>query len=459
MTRRSKRKRKPLPTEPIQAIVESLTHDARGVARVNGKAVFIDGALPGEEVMFSYVDQHKRYDEGQLVEVLQPSVYRVEPRCVHFSACGGCSLQHMDPAKQIHAKQQILLDSLTHIGKVTPESLLPPLTGPQWAYRRKGRLGAKYVLKKSEMLVGFREKRGPLLAQLTRCEVLHPAVGERIMALRELLDGLHARQEIPQIEVAIGDKGGEGRNYAAALVFRNMVTLDEHDIARLCEFGEQCSFQIYLQPGGYESVTLLWPTQLESSARLSYVLPEYNLEMFFLPTDFTQVNAEMNRAMINRTLALLDPQPEVRVLDFFCGLGNFTLPLARRAGHVVGVEGDEKLVHRARENARHNGIGNAEFHAADLNLKEDLMMNHAWFGRGFNKILLDPPRTGALEIVKRLPEFGASRIVYVSCNPATLARDAAELVRQHGYRMISAGVMDMFPHTTHVESIALFEKY
>ncbi len=301
------------------------------------------------------------------------------------------------------------------------------------------------------MLVGFREKRGPLLAQLTRCEVLHPAVGERIMELRALLDGMHARQEIPQIEVAVG----EGCNYATALVFRNMVTLDEHDIARLCEFGEEYSFQIYLQPGGYESVTLLWPVQLESSARLSYSLPEYDLDMFFLPTDFTQVNAEMNRAMINRALALLDPQSEDRVLDLFCGLGNFTLPLARRAGQVVGVEGDEKLVQRARENALHNGITNAEFHAADLNL----MMDYAWFGRGFNKILLDPPRTGALEIVKRLPEFGASRIVYVSCNPATLARDAAELVHQHGYRMRSAGVMDMFPHTTHVESIALFEKY
>ncbi len=456
MTRRSKRKRKPLPAGLVQARIESLTHDARGVARVNGKAVFIDGALPDEEVMFVYVDQHKRHDEGNLVQVLTPSVHRVEPRCVHFSDCGGCSLQHMDPAQQIHAKQQMLLDSFAHIGKVTAESLLPPLIGPQWGYRRKGRLGAKYVLKKSEMLVGFREKRGHYLAQLTHCEVLHPAVGERIMALRALLEGLHARLEIPQIEVAIGDKSGEGDHYTAALVFRNLVTLDEHDLARLCEFGEQHGFQIYLQPGGYESVTLLWPTPLESM--LSYGLPEYNLEMFFLPTDFTQVNADLNRAMIRRALVLLDPQSEDRILDLFCGLGNFTLPLARHAGQVVGVEGDEKLVQRAGENARHNGIANAKFHTADLNLSMDLMMNASWFGRGFNKILLDPPRTGALEIVKRLPEFGASRIVYVSCNPATLARDAAELVHQHGYRLRSAGVMDMFPHTTHVESIALFEK-
>ena len=459
MTRRSKRKRKPLPAEPIQAVVESLTHDARGVARVNGKAVFIGGTLPGEEVMFTYVNQHKRYDEGCLVEVLKPSAHRVEPRCVHFSVCGGCSLQHMDPSEQIHAKQQMLLDSLTHIGKVTPESLLPPLTGPQWGYRRKARLGARYVLKKSAMLVGFREKSGGFIAELTRCEVLHPVVGERIMALRELLDGLHARQDIPQIEVAIGDRREDGRRTmpeaAAALVFRTMVALDEHDIARLCAFGEQYGFQIYLQPGGYESVTLLWPTHLESSATLSYSLPEYNLELFFLPTDFTQINAELNRAMISRALELVDPQPADRVLDLFCGLGNFTLPLARRAGHVVGVEGDEKLVQRAHANARHNGIVNAEFYAADLGL----IMDHAWFGQGFNKILLDPPRTGALEIVKRLAEFGASRIVYVSCNPATLARDAAELVHRHGYRMRSAGVMDMFPHTTHVESIALFEKH
>lgn len=439
----ARRNRKIIPAAPVQASVESLTHDARGVAHINGKAVFIEGALPGEEVMFTYITQRKRYDEARVVQVLKPSPHRVEPRCAHFDICGGCSLQHMDAQEQIHAKQQVLLDSLAHIGKVMPESLLLPLTGPQWGYRRKGRLGAKYVLKKSAMLVGFREKRSNFLAELTRCEVLHPSVGERIMDLRALLDGLHGRDCIPQIEVAVGDN-------ATALVFRHLLDLDEHDITALREFGERYHFQIYLQPGGPETVVPL----LSEVSKLSYRLPEYHVELFFLPTDFTQVNADINRSMISHALALLDPQPGDRVLDLFCGLGNFTLPLARRASYVVGVEGDEKLVQRARDNAQHNGISNAEFHVADLTV----MMNYPWFGHGFDKILLDPPRTGALEMMKSLAGSGASRIVYVSCNPATLARDAAELVHQHGYRMLSAGVMDMFPHTTHVESIALFER-
>lgn len=440
MTRRNLKK---MPVEPVRADVESLTQDARGVAHIGGKAVFIEGALPGEEVMFTYVAQHRRYDEGQAVQILKASPHRVEPRCPHFNVCGGCSLQHMAVEAQILAKQQVLLDSLAHIGKVAPESLLPPLTGPHWGYRRKARLSAKYVIKKPAMLVGFREKRSNLLADLTRCDVLDPSVGEHLMELRVLLDGMDARDRIPQIEVAVGD-------HYTALVFRTLADLDGDDQARLREFGERHGFQIYLQPGGPETTILLWP----ESATLSYRLPDYDLELFFLPTDFTQVNAELNRTMINRALGLLDPQPGERVLDLFCGLGNFTLPLARRAGSVVGVEGSEELVKRARDNAQRNGITNVEFHAADLNLAVD----HSWAGPGFDKILLDPPRTGALEAVKHLPAFGASRMVYVSCNPATLARDAAELVHNHGYRLVSAGVMDMFPHTTHVESIALFER-
>ncbi len=440
MTRRNLKK---MPAEPVRADVESLTQDARGVAHIGGKAVFIEGALPGEEVMFTYVAQHRRYDEGQAVQILKASPHRVEPRCPHFNVCGGCSLQHMAVEPQILAKQQVLLDSLAHIGKVAPESLLPPLVGQHWGYRRKARLSAKYVLKKPAMLVGFREKRSNLLADLTCCDVLDSSVGERIVELRTLLDGMGARDRIPQIEIAVGD-------HHTALVFRTLADLDGDDQARLRGFGEHHGFQIYLQPGGPETATLLWP----ESATLSYRLPEYDLELFFLPTDFTQVNAELNRTMINRALELLDPQPGERILDLFCGLGNFTLPLARRAGSVVGVEGSEELVQRARDNAQRNGISNVEFHAVDLNLAVD----YSWVGPGFDKILLDPPRTGALEAVKHLPAFGASRIVYVSCNPATLARDAAELVHNHGYRLVSAGAMDMFPHTTHVESIALFER-
>lgn len=439
----SRRNLKVMPAESAQVHVESLTHDARGVARVDGKAVFIDGALPGEEVLFTYVTRRKRYDEGRVVEIIKPSPHRVAPRCPHFDVCGGCSLQHMDAQSQILAKQQVLLDSLRHIGNVAPDALLPPLSGPHWGYRRKARLGAKYVLKRSRMLVGFREKRSNFLAELTRCEVLHPAAGERIMDLRALLDGLTARDRIPQVELAVGDS-------AAALVFRTLVEIDAGDRMKLCEFGERHGLQIHLQPGGPETTTLLWP----ASASLSYFLPDDDVEIFFLPTDFTQVNGDLNRKMVNLALELLDPQSGERILDLFCGLGNFTLPLARRAGSVVGVEGSEALVRRARDNACHNHITNAEFHVADLSLTTD----YSWVGLGFDKILLDPPRTGAFEAVKHLPAFDASRIVYVSCNPATLARDAAELVHNHGYRLVKAGVMDMFPHTTHVESIALFER-
>jgi len=428
----------------VPAHIESLSHDGRGVAHVDGKAVFIEGALPGEEVLFTYAVQRKRYDEGTVVQILKPSPQRVTPRCAHFNICGGCSLQHMDAAAQIEAKQQVMLDNLRQIGRVAPEQVLPPLRGPHWGYRRRARLGVKFVIKKDRLLVGFREKRNALLADLERCEVLHPSVGERLPELRALIASLESYNCIPQIEVAVGDE-------ATALVFRNLAALSGSDLERLQQFGEAHGLQIYLQPAGPESVSLVWP----AAASLSYRLPDYGLELFFSPTDFMQVNGEINRAMIASVIGLLDLKPQEHVLDLFCGLGNFTLPLARHAGHVTGVEGDARLVERAQSNAQHNGIRNAEFYAADLS--QDLAQQ-PWAEQRFDKILLDPPRTGALEIVRQLPVFGASRIVYVSCNPATLARDAQELV-QCGYRLLSAGVMDMFPHTTHVESIALFEKY
>ena len=425
------------------AHIESLSHDGRGVAHVNGKALFIEGALPGEQVLFTYIKQRKRYDEAKVEKIIKPSPDRVEPRCAHFNICGGCSLQHLSPTAQIAAKQQVLLDSLKHIGGVEPKTVLAPLTGPSWGYRRRARLGVKFVIKKDKLLIGFREKRSSLLADIGRCEVLHPPVGGLLPALRELIAGLEAYNCIPQIEVAAGDE-------ATALVFRNLAELGNTDLVKLQDFGKQQNMQIYLQPAGPESVTLIWP----ETAALSYRLPEFNLELFFSPADFVQINADVNRAMISRVIELLQPGAHERVLDLFCGLGNFTLPLARRAAQVTGVEGEAKLIQRAQDNAQHNGIRNAEFHAADLS--QDLS-GQPWAKQRFDKILLDPPRTGALEIVRQLPVFGASRIVYVSCNPATLARDAQELVQQ-GYRLLSAGVMDMFPHTTHVESIALFEK-
>ena len=440
---RQRRKHKPLPTEAFPADIESLDHDGRGVARVDGKATFIEGALPGEEVMFKYLSQRKTFDEGHVVEVVQASPDRVAPKCIHFDMCGGCSLQHMAPQAQIQAKQQILLDSFKHIGNVAPETVLAPLTAGHWGYRRKARLGCRYVFKKESMLVGFRERRSGLLAELTRCEVLHPAIGERIMELRALVGGLQAYKRMPQIEVAIGDE-------TVALVFRNLDELAQADAERLIQFGQQHGIHIYLQPKGPDSAYLLWPDH----SQLSYRLEEFDLEMLFGPTDFTQVNAAINQKMVHRAVEMLDPQPDDRVLDLFCGLGNFTLPLARRAGEVVGVEGEEGLVQRARENAQHNDLSNVVFHSADLGQEPH---RHPWFGSGFDKLLIDPPRSGAYEIVKHVPAFGAGRIVYVSCNPATLARDAQVLV-QAGYRLKAAGVMDMFPHTTHVESIALFER-
>lgn len=438
------RKRKPLPSATFRATIDTLNHDGRGVARIDGKATFIEGGLPGEEVDFTLVARHKRYDEGLVSEVIRAAPERVTPRCIHFGLCGGCSLQHLHAEAQISIKQQILLDDLRRIGGVTPEEILPPLTGPHWGYRRRARLGAKYVEKKSAMLVGFREKRSAYLADLSRCEVLHPQVGQNLVALRELLRGLDAYQRIPQVEVAAGDQ-------AVGLVFRHLDPLSEHDLSALRAFGERRGFYIYLQAAGPDSVTPLWP----ADPRLSYRLPEFDVELEFRPTDFTQVNGDINGAMIKRALELLDLRGDERVLDLFCGLGNFTLPIARRAAWVTGVEGDAQLVARARDNARRNAIENAEFHAADLS---DPLSMWPWAARGFDKILLDPPRTGALEVVRRIAKLGAARIVYVSCNPATFARDAAELVQQHGYRLRKVGVMDMFPHTTHVECIALFEQ-
>jgi len=439
------RSRKPRPpAEPVEVAIDSLSHDGRGVGRIDGKAVFVDGALPGERVRCRLVAKHRTYDEGVAETVIEASPLRVEPRCAHAGVCGGCSLQHLAPEAQIDAKQQVLLDNLARIGKVAPGDILPPLRGPHWGYRTKARLGAKFVRKQQRALVGFREKHKPYLAELTRCEVLHPLIGERIAGLTELIGSLEARERIPQIEIAVGDE-------AAALVFRNLDPLSEHDMGLLRDYGERTGLHIHLQPAGPDSVHLLWPERSE----LTYALPAYGLRLAFQPTDFTQVNRAINGAMIDLTLELLDVQPDDRVLDLFCGLGNFTLPLARRCAHVVGVEGEAGLVQRARDNAARNGVGNAEFHAADL--AGDVHI-YPWLKQGFDKLLLDPPRSGAMEVMPVIARLGFRRIVYVSCNPGSLARDAGLLVHEHGYRLVRAGVMDMFPHTTHVESIAVFER-
>jgi len=439
----SKRSRKPkLPNYPVRACIESMSHDGRGVAHIEGKTTFVDGALPGEEISFFYTGKSRKYDEGRLCEIFSASPERVEPRCAHFAICGGCSLQHQAADKQILAKQQSLLDNLERIGKVVPQRVLEPLTGPVWGYRNKARLGVKYVKKKGRVLVGFREKRAPYLADIRRCEVLHPSVGERLEELASLIQDMQARERIAQIEVAVGDD-------VSALVFRNLDPLSAADGDRLKAYAQATGLHIYLQSAGPDSIELLWP----DSSQLRYRLPAFDVEVDFLPTDFTQVNPAINEPMIQQALSLLEIESSHRVLDLFCGLGNFTLPIARRAARVAGVEGDAALVQRARDNARRNGIENADFHVVDLS---DDPGAHAWIQQPCERILLDPPRSGAQEMVQHLGKPGAERIVYVSCHPGSLARDAGVLVNELGYSLAAAGVMDMFPHTAHVESMALF---
>lgn len=429
----------------IKTIISAMTHDARGIAQVNGKTVFIDGALPGEEVFFTYTKRRGKYDEGKLIDVIQPSSERVTPLCQHFAICGGCALQHMSSEGQLQFKQKLLLEQLHHFGGIKPDNLLLPLTGPSWGYRRKARLGAKYVIKKQKLLVGFREKNGRYLADLARCEVLDPKVGNLITPLQQLISQFKTYDDIPQIEVAIGDD-------ETALVFRHMVPLPEHDKNLLIEFAKQYDIRIYLQPDKPDSIHNIWPEN--ASALLNYHLPSYGLTLEFKPNDFTQVNAEINKKMVAQALALLQPTFSDRVLDLFCGLGNFTLPLAKVSGAVLGVEGDAELIKRAIANAKKNEVNNAEFYQADLTATLHLA---PWAQTSFNKILLDPPRSGALEVIQNLHRFNAEHIVYVSCNPATLARDAGELIKQ-GYRLTHAGIMDMFPQTHHVEAMALFVK-
>lgn len=439
----SSRKKK-LPTEPVTATIESMTHEGKGVTHIDGKAVFIHGALAGEEVRFQYLRKHRRYDEGKVVEVLTASPQRIEPKCQHFGLCGGCSLQHLDSAEQINIKQQVLIDNLQRIGKVTPEEILPPLSGPVWGYRRKARLGVRHVRKKEKVLVGFREKGTGYLAELERCEVLYPTVGPYLVHLADLVRSLSCYEQIPQIEVAVGD--GQ-----TALVFRHLEVLTDDDKVKLTDYAKQHDVCIYLQAAGPYSITPLWPTE----PKLMYRLDEYDVNIAFEPNDFVQVNSEINHKMIKLAIELLDLQKDDKVLELFCGVGNFSFAMARQAAHVTAVEGEKVLVDRARQNAELNNITNTEFHVADL---FDVDPQTPWLKQKYNKILLDPARTGADGILPLLKKMKVPRIVYVSCNPATLARDADILCNEYGYKLKKAGVMDMFPHTAHVESIALFEK-
>ena len=444
------RRRKKLPQEPVSAKIESLSHEGRGIAHVEGKTVFVNGALPGEDALFQYKKQRPKYNEAHALEITNPAAERVDAKCKFFGLCGGCSLQHMQHDFQIEHKQSVLMEQLTHIGKVKPKSVIPPLTGPQWGYRRKARLGVKYVEKKERVLVGFREKYSPFIADMNSCEVLHPSVASLIEPLQLLITELSLIKQIPQIEVAVGDD-------VVALIFRHLSELTDEDKEKLTSFAEHHQVDIYLQSGGLDSVV---PLEGFTPRQLSYELPEFDLTMNFLPIDFTQVNTEINRAMVPRALELLEVNSEDRVLDLFCGIGNFTLPLARKAAIVLGIEGEHSLVERAKQNAELNNISNVEFRAIDLANEQlfDEMLSEDFLKGGFNKLLLDPARNGAKEVIEKMNLKLIEKIVYVSCNPATLARDAGILVNDKDFKLEQAGIMDMFPHTTHVESIAVFSR-
>jgi 23S rRNA (uracil1939-C5)-methyltransferase len=378
------------------------------------------------------------------VEVIEPSPLRVEPRCEHFGVCGGCAMQHLDGKAQIQAKEDVLRENFRRIGKVDPQTWLEPLVDSQWGYRRRARLSVKYVHKKGRVLVGFRERDGRFVADLRSCPVLIPEVGERLLELSELVFGMDGRTQIPQIEIASGDQ-------QTLLVIRHLEPLSDADIKRLKDFSTASGLGIVLQAKGPNSLVGLDDQSLE----LSYRIESENLDFQFTPTNFVQVNAGLNQLMVARALEKLALSPSDRVLDLFCGLGNFTLPIARHAASVVGIEGDQELVELARLNADKNSISNAEFHLADLT--ED-QRQAPWYGPGFDKVLIDPPRSGALEVLPVVAAMAPQRIVYISCHPGSLARDAGLLIHDHGYQLLEAGVMDMFPHTAHVESIAVFEK-
>jgi 23S rRNA (uracil1939-C5)-methyltransferase len=425
--------------------VADLTHEAEGVVRGAGKTVFVAGALPGERITFRRRSFHKSHDEADLVEVLDASPARVAARCAHFGVCGGCALQHLEPGAQLEAKQRELAANLQRIGNVTPEEWLPPLRGPEWGYRRRARLSSRYVAKKGRSLVGFRERQGKYVADVRRCEVLAEPVASLVGPLGDLLTGLAGRESIPQIEVAASD--GE-----CVLVLRVLSPLVEADRQKLAGFEREHGLRVLLQPGGLDSVVPLTPGPVD----LHYRLEDFGLKLAFRATDFVQVNAAINRRMVARAIELLEIGPTDRVLDLYCGLGNFTLPIARRAGEVVGVEGEAGLIDRARANAVANGVSNASFHVADLSVAPDRAL--PWMRGRYDQVLLDPPRVGAREVLSAVAHLAPRRVVYISCHTGSLARDLGVLTHELGFRLRAAGVLDMFPHTTHVESIAVLDR-
>ena len=421
--------------------IDALDAEGRGVARNAGKVVFVEGAITGELVEARLLESKSKFDRARVVQVLRASASRREPRCPHFGLCGGCATQHVDARTQVAAKQRWLEDNLARIGKVAVGAMLPPIHGEEWGYRHRARLSVRYVEGKGGALVGFRERKSTYVADMQSCEVLPPAVSALIPGLRSLISQLSIRDRVPQVEIAVGDA-------ATVLLFRHLLPFTPEDEVLLRAFADQNRVRIWLQPEGPDSAR---PFRPESAEDLYYTLPEFGLKIAFKPADFTQVNPAVNRLLVSRAMRLLDPQPGERIADLFCGIGNFSLPIATRGAQVIGFEGSALLVERARENAAANGLV-AQFEVADL-----FKPNLEHYGR-FDKFLIDPPREGAMTLVHALSDEWPRRIVYVSCDPATLARDAEVLVHHKGFTLAAAGVVNMFPHTAHVESIALFER-
>lgn len=424
--------------------IESLDHEARGITRHEGKVIFVEDALPGEVVEYTTHRKKPAYELAHMVRVLKASPARTPPPCPHFGLCGGCSMQHLSPESQVAVKQRLLEDNLRHIAKVRPAQLFSPIYGQASGYRHRARVSVRLVQRKGGVLVGFHERRSSFIADMGQCQNLPPAVSALLLPLRALVGSLSIRERVPQIEIAVGER-------CTALVLRHLEPLGAGDDQRLREFADAHQIVWYLQAKGPDTVYRFYP---ESAAPLSYTLPDFGLELFFSPTEFTQVNPGVNRVMIRRAMALLAPQPGQRIADMFCGLGNFTLPIARHGAQVTGIEGSAALVQRAAQNAASNGLAEqCEFAVA--NLFEASPASLAALGP-FDSMLIDPPREGAAELVKSLDDPTLQRIVYVSCNPSTLARDTAILVHEKGFRLAGAGVVNMFPNTSHVESIALF---
>jgi len=449
------------PVEHFQVVVESLDQDGRGVGHRDGKAVFVEGALPGELATYERLRNKPSYETGRVLTIARESPLRTVPRCPHFGlgpgSCGGCSMQHVDARAQVAIKQRVLEDSLWHIGRVRAERMLRPLAGPSWGYRYRARLTVRHVAKKGGVLVGFHERASSYVADMRSCEVLPEAVSALLLPLRALVGSLSLRERLPQIELAVADGVAADDELQIVLVLRVLQPPTDADLAQMRAFAQQHRVELWLQPGGPQTVVPLDDAQ---PASLTLRLPEFGVELPFLPTDFTQVNHQMNQALVSRTLRLLAPQPDERVVDFFCGLGNFTLPLATRAAQVTGYEGSDALVSRARAAADANGLAaRTSFDVRNLFEWSEFDWQQAVAAGPIHKVLIDPPREGALAIARVLAGTcdRPARVVYVSCNPATLARDCAVLVHEGGWQLRAAGVVNMFPHTSHVESIAVLE--